>query len=100
MNAASPTGPMTGRLAVAPNRLNADASSGGIASAPDIHTRTERRSRSAAPASRSMRNMAGTPTNMVARRDSIASSTLTGWNDGKKYTGIAAQAVANTDVNP
>ena len=55
-----------------------------MASAPDTQTRTDDRSRSSAPASSSMRYMAGTPMNIVARRDSMASSTSSGRNLGRK----------------
>ena len=85
---------------MAPNRLNRAASSAGMASAPEPQTRTEERSRSAAPASSIMRYMAGTPTNMVARRDSMASSTLTGLNEGRKNTGMPAQAMPSTTAKP
>ena len=51
-----------------------------MASAPDTHTRTERRSRPVAPASHIIRYMAGTPMNMNGRRVSIASSAVSGRN--------------------
>ena len=69
---------------MAPIRLNRSARSGGIASAPDAQTRTEVRSRSSAWASSSIRYIAGTPTNIVARRDSMASSTFTGLKRGSR----------------
>ena len=71
-------------MIVAPIFLKRSASSGGMASAPDAHTRTEVRSRSAAWASSSIRYIAGTPTNIVARRCSMASSTCTGLNFGSR----------------
>ena len=61
------------RLAVAPKPLKVAASSAGIASAPDPHARTEERSRCSAPASNSIRYIAGTPMKIDARRCSIAS---------------------------
>ncbi len=55
-----------------------------MASAPEPQTRTEVRSRCSAPASTIMRYMAGTPTKMVARRSSMASSTSTGRKRGSR----------------
>ncbi len=82
--AASPTGPTTGSVAVAPNCLNWRAKSPGMASAPEPHTRTDVRSRFSAPASNIIRYMAGTPTKIVERRDSMASRTSTGRNRGSR----------------
>src|SRR3954447_11873954 len=68
MKIASPTLVFTtGNVAVAPIFLNFLTSSSGMASAPDAHRRTERRSRSSAPASNIIRNMAGTPMKGGAR---------------------------------
>ena len=53
-----------------------------MASAPDAHTRTDLRSRSAAPASSNMRYIVGTPMKTVDRRASMASSTSLASNRG------------------
>ena len=97
---ACPTAPRRGIVTVAPIRLNRSASSGGIASAPEPQIRTEVRSRSEAWASSSIRYIAGTPTKIVARRDSMASSTCTGWNLGRKYVGIPATPSPSRTTKP
>ena len=91
---------MTGSVTVAPIFLNAAASSDGMASAPEPHARTQVRSRSSAPASSSMRYIAGTPMNIDARRDSMASSTFTGLKRGRKYTGMPAHASPSSAAKP
>ena len=63
-----------------------------MTSAPDAHSRIERKSRSSAPASSIIRYMAGTPTNNVARRCSMASRARSGRNFGSRYTGMPPQA--------
>ena len=85
---------------MAPILLNRAASSAGMASAPDIQTRTDFRSRSSAPASSSIRYIAGTPMKRLARRLSIASSTRTGLKRGRKHTGTPAHAIARATANP
>ena len=71
-----------------------------MASAPDIQMRTEDRSRSAAPASSISRYMAGTPTKIEHRRDSMASRTVAARNRGRNHTGRPAAAVPSRVTNP
>ena len=75
---------MTGSVAAAPMRWNLRASSSGMASAPEAHSRIEVRSRSPAPASSIIPYMAGTPTNIPARRVSMASRDWSGRNLGSR----------------
>jgi hypothetical protein len=55
-----------------------------MTSAPERNTRTDDRSRCSAPASSSIRYIAGTPTKMVALRLSMASSTASARKVGRK----------------
>ena len=71
-----------------------------MASAPEIHTRTDDRSRSEAPASHIIRYIAGTPMNSDDFRASRASSTSVGRNRPRKNTGMPAHARPTRAAKP
>ena len=75
-------------------RLKRRARSSGSTSAPETHSRTERRSRDSAPASSIIRYMAGTPMKTVARRCSMASSTSSASERGHEVDGDAGHRQA------
>ena len=71
-----------------------------MASAPEIQIRTDVRSRSSAPASSSIRYMAGTPTKTEQRRVSMASSTTSALNRGRNHTGTPVAARPTRVMKP